>query len=280
MKKFGEYVKEKRTEANLTQDQLAELMKVSLNSVQGWESGKYKTKKARLADLAKHLGVDANELESVYNDDGEDFSNFPSFLYTDNQNEIIKTLRLTPEHKELVMLLKIYNSDKPDEGVGGWSSTVMSCLKRIPYKYVENKGAFKVYELGLHLSKFFRYVPVSFCFEMIRNNPNTVFDIRTLDKNEILKWMDLDKFGEQYYIDRAISFRNFQESTEKLNKWEYRNRKKQLSHNDLCTSQPQVPFTEVVFDDENYTITNKLTQAGILFKEWCRDLELDPKQHV
>ena len=255
-------------------------MGVSLNSVQGWESGKYKTKKARLADLAKHLGVDADELESVYNDDGEDFSNFPSFLYTDNQNEIIKTLRLTPEHKELVMLLKIYNSDTPDEGVGGWSSTVMSCLKRIPYKYVENKGVFKVYELGLHLSRFFRYVPVSFCFEMIRNYPDTVFDIRTLAKSEIIKWMKLGKFGEQYYIDRAISFRNFQESTEKLNKWEYRDRKKQLSQNDLCTSQPQVPFTEVVFDDENHTITNKLTQTGILFKEWCRDLELDPKQHV
>ena len=184
MKKFSEYLKEKRTAANLTQEKLAELIGVSLNSVQSWESGKYKPKKSKLSDLANHLGVEVDELESAYNDDGEDFSDFPSFMYTDEQNEIIRTLRLTPEHKELVMLLKIYNSDKPDVSVrnrsqsgAGWSDSVLSCLKRIPYKYTEDKGVFKVYELGLHLSNFFKYVPVSFCFDMIRLNPDTVFDI-------------------------------------------------------------------------------------------------------
>lgn len=294
MKKFSEYVKEKRTEANLTQDQLAELMNVSLNSVQGWESGKYKTKKTRLADLAKHLGVEVDELESAYNDDGEDFSNFPSFMYTDEQNEIISTLRLTPEHKELVMLLKIYNSDKPDEtirnrlqGSAGWSDCVLNCLKRIPYKYTEDKGVFKVYDLGLHLSNFFKYVPVSFCFDMIRMNPNTVFDIRTLDKSEIFKWMNLCKFGESnytygsynnkppYYSYQAQLIRNFKEEAKVFNEWDYRNRKQELSYNQSYNqypSKPKVQLTEELFDDDNYTITTKLSQAGVLFKEWCSDL--------
>ncbi|HEZ7990717.1 MAG TPA: hypothetical protein RWO66_07150, partial [Ruminococcus sp.] len=65
----------------------------------------------KLSDLAKHLDIDPNELETIYNDDGEDFSNFPFFMYTDEQNEIISQLRLTPEQKEFMMLIRIYNSD-------------------------------------------------------------------------------------------------------------------------------------------------------------------------
>lgn len=271
---FGAYVKEKRTEANLTQEQLGELMSVSVNAVQNWESGKNKPKKDRLADLAKHLGVDANELESAYYDDGEDFSNFPSFLYTDEQKKIISTLRLTPEQKEFMMLIRIYNSDNWDRVRNkpiGWDSDIMGALRRIPYKYTEEKGVFRVYELGLHLSNFLRYVPASFCFEMIRSSPDTVFDIRTLDKKTILKWLDLCPFGEktsQPYSSRNL--RNFQERIEKLDKWTYREKKEERARGFSYQFSDQL--IEVVFDDANYTITIRLTPTGVLFKEWSSDI--------
>ena len=42
MVKFSEYIKQKRTEAALTQDDLSELMEVSLNTVQNWEGTTFK----------------------------------------------------------------------------------------------------------------------------------------------------------------------------------------------------------------------------------------------
>ncbi|MBR3417104.1 MAG: helix-turn-helix transcriptional regulator [Oscillospiraceae bacterium] len=271
---FGAYVKEKRIEANLTQEQLGERMGVSVNAVQNWESGKNKPKKDRLADLAKHLDVDANELESAYYDDGEDFSNFPSFMYTDEQNKIISTLRLTPEQKEFMMLIRIYNSDNWDRVKNkliGWDENIMEALRRIPYKYTEEKGVFRVYELGLHLSNFLEYVPASFCFEMIRSSPDTVFDIRTLDKKTILKWMDLRTFGGKEswsYSTRAL--RDFKERIEKLDKWGYRERREQRARGLSYTSTDQL--IETVFDDANYTITTRLTPTGVRFKEWSSDI--------
>lgn len=57
MVKFSEYIKQKRTEAALTQDDLSELMEVSLNTVQNWESGRTSIKKERLSKLAEVLKV-------------------------------------------------------------------------------------------------------------------------------------------------------------------------------------------------------------------------------
>lgn len=288
MKKFSEYLKEKRIAANLTQDKLSELIGVSLNSVQSWESGKYKPKKSKLSDLANHLGIDFVELETAFNDDGEDFSNFPFFMYTDEQNEIISQLRLTPEQKEFMMLIRIYNSNNWDRLRNKsleWHSDIMGALRKIPYKYTEEKGVYKVYEFGQHLSKFLRYVPASFCFDMIRNSPDTVFDIRTLDKKDIFKWMNLLTFGESnylipydynrqkpsYYSYQVRFVRDFQEKTVKLNEWDYRNRKQDLSYNQN-SSKPKITLTEEIYNDADYSITTKLSQAGILFKEWCSDL--------
>lgn len=271
---FSANVKEKRIEANLTQEQLGERMGVSVNAVQNWESGKNKPKKDRLADLAKYLGVDANELESAYYDDGEDFSNFPSFMYTDEQNKIISTLRLTPEQKEFMMLIRIYNSDNRDRVHNKpieWDKNIMEALRRIPYKYTEEKGVFRVYELGLHLSKFLKYVPASFCFEMIRSSPDTVFDIRTLDKKTILKWMDFRTIGrKELWPYSTWNLCNFKEKTEKLDAWGYRNRKEQQARELSNTFANQL--IETVFDDANYTITTRLTPTGVLFKEWSSDI--------
>ena len=114
MRNFGEYLKQKRTETELTQENLAEMMGVSQNAVQNWESGRTRIMKNRLSKLAECLKIELSKLEAAYNDDGEDYPDFPSFMFSDEQNEIISSLHLTPEHKELIMLIRIYNADNWD----------------------------------------------------------------------------------------------------------------------------------------------------------------------
>ena len=277
MIKFSEYIKQKRTEAALTQDDLSELMEVSLNTVQNWESGRTSIKKERLSKLADVLKVEYSELEAVFNDDGEDYPNFPFFMFNEEQVNIINTLRLTPELKEFIMLLKIYNADNWNRAYQKrmeWYEGIMSSLRKIPFKYTEDKGVFKVYEFGLQVDRFFKYVPPAFCFEMIRANPNTDFDLRKLDKKEILKWMDYRVFHESY---NRISGSNPYESyygsisriianfTEESVKFSYN-----ISYySDLYRD---TELFQVVSSTSNRSITYQLTEKGKQFKEWCKDI--------
>ena len=94
-------------------------------------------------------------------------------MYTDEQNSIINTLRLTPEQKEFMMLIRIYHTRRRNETNGkyfSWDHDIMGDLSQIPYQYTKDKGVYKVYEFGEHLTKFLRYVPKEFCFDMIRKN--------------------------------------------------------------------------------------------------------------
>ena len=278
MVKFSEYIKQKRTEAALTQDDLSELMEVSLNTVQNWESGRTSIKKERLSKLAEVLKVEYSELEAVFNDDGEDYPNFPFFMFSDKQIEIINTLRLTPEQKEFIMLLRIYNADNWDRARQkrlNWYDCIMLSLRKIPYKYTEVKGAFRVYELGLQVDKFFKYVPPSFCFEMIRANPDTDFDLRKLDKKDILRWMDLRIFNDSYnrtinsyshgsgyysYLSRTIA--EFKEETVRT------------GYNDSYYSNlySDTELFQVIYTESSRSKTYQLTDKGLKFKEWCNDL--------
>ena len=279
MKKFSELLKEKRAAANLTQEQLAELTGVSLTSVQNWESGENKPKKARLSVLAEYLGIELAELEAAFNDDGEDFSNFPFFMYTDEQNSIINTLRLTPEQKEFMMLIRIYNTERLNRKSGeyfSWDQDIMGGLRRIPYKYTEVNGVYKVFELGEHLTIFLRYVPKEFCFEMIRNSPDTVFDLRTLDKKDILRWLDYCAFdksstigvrpGTDYYSKLSRSIQQFKEQTIDRSDESYRYYLPSYEQNN------DMSLFEIVNDQSRKTTTIKLSDKGLQFQEWCKDI--------
>lgn len=61
-KKFGLRLKELRAERDITQDKLAELLQVSLDTVKNYEAGRYGPEFARLPDLAKALNVRVKDL--------------------------------------------------------------------------------------------------------------------------------------------------------------------------------------------------------------------------
>ena len=61
-KKFGLRLKELRAERDITQDKLAELLQVSLDTVKNYEAGRYGPEFARLPELAKALKVKVKDL--------------------------------------------------------------------------------------------------------------------------------------------------------------------------------------------------------------------------
>ncbi|MCR5731004.1 MAG: helix-turn-helix domain-containing protein [Ruminococcus sp.] len=280
MRNFGDYLKQKRTEAELTQENLAEMMSVSQNAVQNWESGRTRIMKNRLTKLAECLKIEFDKLEAAYNDDGEDYPDFPSFMFSDEQNETISSLHLTPEHKELIMLLKIYNAENWDRRSNKpryWYEWIMLSLRKIPYKYTESKGVYRVYEMGLQVDKFFKYVPADFCFEMIRNSPDTDFDIRKLNKKDILKWMDYRVFNSNNSktpYEHHIEYSTYSSIARSISSF-----KEDIIRNDYSNSgfrfndiYAECGITERVYNSQNKTYNVRLTEKGSLFQEWCRDI--------
>ncbi|WP_026053008.1 helix-turn-helix domain-containing protein [Ruminococcus flavefaciens] len=275
MKKLCDLIKQKRKEADLTQEKLSELMGVSLNAVQNWESGRTNVNSTRLPKLSEVFQMDLSELQAALNDDGEDYPNWPEFMFSEEQNMIISSLRLTSEHKELIMLLRIYNSDNWDRSRSKplpWYSGVMSSIRRIPYKYTEDKGPFKVYELALHVSNFFRYIPPEFCFEVIRANPNSDFDIRKLDKKDILTWMDYNVFKSNHifskeqhmYTTVSHLITNFDEEIIRKGYTD--------SYSYPHCLYDNRELTKIVLDETKHSSIVKLTEKGALFKEWCKGI--------
>lgn len=148
----------------------------------------------------------------------------------------------------------------------------MGGLRRIPYKYTEVKGVYKVFEFGEHLTKFLRYVPKEFCFEMIRNSPDTVFDLRTLDKKDILSWMDYCVFdknstmgvrpGPYYYSSLSRSILQFKEWTIGT------------SYHASYSNEQNIDMTlfEKVNEQSKGSTTLILSDKGLQFQEWCKDI--------
>lgn len=284
MSVFCDFLKLKRAEANLTQEDLADYMGVSLMSVQNWESGRTKIQLNRIDKLAEALNADKEELLAKLNDADEDFSNWPAFLFTDEQNEIISKLKLTPEHKKLVMLLRIYNADNWDNlrrRELDWNDNIMKSLQRIPYKYVEDVGVFNLYEMVLHLEEFFKYVPAKFCFDMIRNNPDTAFDFRKLDKTYIYSWFK--SYGTKILYDMSgkyidVNFLLKHVTNFECTTMEFDNQSKfdyyRYNHNPQYYEIDQsMEYITEIFDEETLTVRNELTEKGMQLKEWGKDID-------
>ena len=64
MNRFGQYLKSKRMEAGLTQQQVADNLNVSKNAVQNWESGNTKIKTDRFSQLAYIYNISVQDLWS------------------------------------------------------------------------------------------------------------------------------------------------------------------------------------------------------------------------
>lgn len=185
------FIKRCREEAGLTQAQLAEKMDVSVVAVQNWEKGKTKINLDRYYELAEIFNVPVDELirEMLIETDKTRPDVWPAFLFDDETNAIIDTLHLNLAQQDLFGLMYIYGSDylkktKIDQ------DTFDEDLKSIPYGFIDRVGSIRFMNQAEGLHKVIRYVQSDFLMKVLKQNPESEFDIKKLSKNLICEFID------------------------------------------------------------------------------------------
>ena len=185
------FIKRCREEAGLTQAQLAEKMDVSVVAVQNWENGKTRINQDRYCELSEIFNVPVDDLikEMLIEADKSRPNTWPAFLFDDEMNAIIDTLHLNLAQQDLFGLMYIYGSDylkyaviEPD--------TFYEDLKRIPYGFIDRVGSIRFINQAEGLRKVIRYVRPDFLMKVLKQNPESEFDIRKLSKNLICEFID------------------------------------------------------------------------------------------
>lgn len=93
-------IKELREEKNLTQTQLAELIGVSMRTIQNWESGDKNITVSKLLKLNKALGVNTNPFSSKEQGDNDDKSKETLLYELKLKDEIISLYKEKIENLE------------------------------------------------------------------------------------------------------------------------------------------------------------------------------------
>ena len=227
MNRFGQYLKSKRIEAGLTQQQVADKLNVSKNAVQNWESGNTKIKTDRFSQLAYIYNISVQDLWSEI-EKIEDLSqsNWPDFLFEEDINTRVSQLHLNRNQQELFGLLYIYEAEYLKNDTLGYD-TFEEDLKRIPYGFIEKVGSIQFLNLAHGLHQVLKYVKTDFLTKMLRLNPEAEFDICRMSKEEICEFIDngyknedsfATGFDEQEYKYEGDEALNFGISMEKAGK--------------------------------------------------------------
>ena len=206
------FIKRCREDAGLTQAQLAEKMDVSVTSVQNWENGRTKIDLGRYRDLSEMLNVPVEDLikEMLIEADKSRPVIWPSFLFDDDTNDIIDTLHLNLAQQDLFGLMYIYGSDYLEKTVID-QDTFNEDLKHIPYGFIDRIGSIRFLNQAEGLHKVIRYVKSDFLMKVLKQNPESEFDIKKLSTNLICEFLDkgykpLSDFEEDVETYEGLNF--------------------------------------------------------------------------
>ncbi len=207
------FIKKCREEAGLTQAQLAEKMDVSVVAVQNWEKGKTKINLDRYYELAKIFNVPVDELikEMLIEADKTRPDVWPAFLFDDETNAIIDTLHLNLAQQDLFGLMYIYGSDYLKRTEFD-QDTFDEDLRRIPYGFIDRVGSIRFMNQAEGLHKVIRYVQSDFLMKVLKQNPESEFNIKKLSKNLICEFIDegyksLSDFEDNIETSNGLNFR-------------------------------------------------------------------------
>ena len=128
--KLGEFLRQSRIEAGLTQEGMADKVGVSTTSVQNWEKNTFpdpqywplisKALSVKITDIAVHI---AETVVPPKEEKSRKTCSFPEFLFPEKRLSSIKDLRFTDEEMELLGLELVYSS-------GNYSA--LSCNADLP----------------------------------------------------------------------------------------------------------------------------------------------------
>lgn len=192
---FFEYIKKSRERAELSQKRAAELIGVSLAMLQSWERDLLPNDAYRKTIIATYK-LNANEFDSLYTKTLQELNKekgfeFPSFLFSSQEAEKIKNLRLTAEEQELLGLETLYNCtyrafNDTIHSQQNYSFDICtkSILSSLPYEYVKKVGSFEVFKIHKQLCEKLGEHRES-VIEYLKKNPDKTFDINSLSSKEI-----------------------------------------------------------------------------------------------
>ena len=188
MRKF---IKICRTNAGLTQEQLAEKMGVSVVSVQNWESGKTNIETRRYMELAAVFNVPVEKLikEMIIEEDKRRPDRWPGFLFDDDTNAIIDTLHLNLAQQDLFGLLYIYDAEYLKKTVIDFN-TLYDDLQKIPYGFIERVGSIQFMNQVDGLHNVIKYIKTEFLMKVLKQNPESEFNVKKLPKELICEFID------------------------------------------------------------------------------------------
>lgn len=198
--KFCEYIKKARELAGLTQESAAEMIKVSVTTIQNWEKGQMPSGKENLNRIAETYKVNYDEFWSFYAEEMmprnnvKDKVDFPYFLFSDEKGKEIASLYLDTREQELLGLEYLYsqpniifgevNMDNKFAYSCDLSSKQNSPLSTIPYQYIKEHGVFNTVALHNDMSKKIgKYKDI--IIEYLIRHPYDIFDTTTIEANEL-----------------------------------------------------------------------------------------------
>lgn len=191
MSNFSENLKKYRRLAGLTQDQAAEKVGVSVTAIQNWEGGINKPRADKISKLAYIYNVSEKVLAEnlIAEATIETADNWPYFLFSDEINKIIKSLRLNLAQQELFGILYIYGADIL-KNTWTESAPIDIDLKKIPYEFIAKVGSINVINVAEGLKHVLDYVKTDFLLRELRKRPDDEFDICKLNKDIICDFID------------------------------------------------------------------------------------------
>ena len=185
------FIKKCRIEAGLTQEKLAEKMKVTVVAVQNWEKGKTGISPDKYMDLAAVFNVPVEMLvkEMLIEADKSRPDNWPGFLFDEITNGIVDSLHLNLAQQDLFGLLYIYGSQYLEKKIIDYD-TFGEDLKVVPYGFIDKVGSIQFMNQAERLHEVVRYVKADFLMKVLKQNPEIEFNIKKLPKDLICEFID------------------------------------------------------------------------------------------
>lgn len=206
MSSFGNLLKKLRNEAGLSQQQLADKMDVSKNTIQNWEKGSTKVDYDRFSLLADIFNTPIQNLinEFCREEAGKRQNNWPAFLFDgyedEDINRIVDTLHLNLNQQDLFGLMYIYNANYlQKENID--FNTFYDDLKLVPYDFISKVGSIQFMNMADGLQKVIKYVKSDFLLKILKQNPEAEFDVRRLTKDQICEFIDFGHKENDEYVD-------------------------------------------------------------------------------
>lgn len=207
MSSFGNLLKKLRNEAGLSQQELADKMDVSTNTIQNWEKGTTKVDYSRFGLLADIFNTPVDSLISEFcrEESEKRPNNWPGFLFDrfddEEINPIIDTLHLNRNQQDLFGLLYIYNAEYLQKDTIDFN-TIYDDLKLIPYEFIGKVGSIQFMNMVDGLQRVIKYVKSDFLLKILKQNPEAEFDVRRLTKEQICEFIDKGHKEADDFVDQ------------------------------------------------------------------------------